>query len=129
MLQLLQRIATTRIGVSPSFDDLAETAKALRYARIALVARTTTDQKVIAFDNSVLGVAAVSAPEVTARLADVLLTGFDGVPHAEREVLFETFRVWADAGVRWRRPQPRWCATRTPFATGCGASRNAPGGH
>jgi sugar diacid utilization regulator len=98
MLRLLKRIATTRVGVSPSSDDFAVAAKALRYARIALGARTTTDQKVITFDNSVLGVGAVSAPEVTARLAEVVLTGFDGLPHAARAVLFETSRVWGDTG-------------------------------
>ena len=79
MLRLLKRIATTRVGVSPSSDDFAVAAKGLRYARIALAARTTTDEKVITFDNSVLGVGAVSAPEVTARLAEVVLTGFDGL--------------------------------------------------
>jgi DNA-binding PucR family transcriptional regulator len=98
VLLLTSRATTTRVGVSPSFDDLAGTAKALRYARIALAARTTADEKVTVFDYSVLGVAAVSAPEMTARLADVILDGFDGLPRAEREVLFETFRVWADTG-------------------------------
>lgn len=39
LLQLLGRVATTQVGVSPPFDCLADTAQALRYARIALNAR------------------------------------------------------------------------------------------
>ena len=46
------------------------------------------------FDNSVLAVAAVSAPEVTKKVAAVILGQFDDLPTEEKDVLFDTFRAW-----------------------------------
>lgn len=96
LLALLRRVATTRVGVSPPFDNLAETAQALRYARIAINARDTSGGIVTVFDDSVLGVAAVSGPEVTSKLADVILSPFDDMSAEDRDVLFTTFRAWVD---------------------------------
>jgi DNA-binding PucR family transcriptional regulator len=96
LLALLGRVATTRVGVSPPFDNLAETAQALRYARIALTARDASGGNVTVFDDSVLGVAAVSAPEVTSKLADIVLGPFADLSADEKDVLFTTFRTWVD---------------------------------
>ena len=96
LLALLGRVATTRVGVSPPFDNLAETAQALRYARIALTARDASGGKVTVFDDTVLGVAAVSAPEVTSKLADIVLGPFDDLSAEDKDVLFTTFRAWID---------------------------------
>jgi sugar diacid utilization regulator len=51
---------------------------------------------VAVFDGSILATAAVSAPEVMMQLTGNALDGFDHLPDAEREMLFETFRVWQD---------------------------------
>jgi hypothetical protein len=64
VLALLSRIATDSVGVSSRFDDLRETAQALRYARVALRGRPEPGQCVALFDGSILATAAVSAPEV-----------------------------------------------------------------
>ena len=96
LLALLGRVATTRVGVSPQFDNLADTAQALRYARIALAARDVSGGKITVFDDSALGVAAVSAPEVTRKLADIILGPFDDLSADDKDVLFTTFRVWVD---------------------------------
>jgi DNA-binding PucR family transcriptional regulator len=48
------------------------------------------------FDDSVLGVAAVSAPEVTSKLADIILGPFDDLSAEDKDVLFTTFRAWVD---------------------------------
>jgi hypothetical protein len=96
LLALLGRVATTQVGVSPPFDNLADTAQALRYARIALTARDASGGKVTVFDDSVLGVAAVSAPEVTSKLADIILGPFDDLSAEDKDVLFTTFRAWVD---------------------------------
>ena len=63
MLGLIERQAVKRVGVSPQFHELTNTAQALRYARVALNARSSKNGGVTVFDNSVLAVAAVSAPE------------------------------------------------------------------
>jgi hypothetical protein len=94
MLDLLNRVAIDRIGVSPPFDDLSDTAQALRYARVAASARDGGGAGVTVFEDSVLAVAAVSAPEVTAKVEHIVLGSFEDLGADEREVLFDTFRRW-----------------------------------
>ena len=96
LLDFLNRVATTRVGVSPRFDNLADTAQALRYARVAVNARGSGTGYVTVFDDSVLAVAAVSAPEVTAKVADIILGRLDDLADDERDLLFDTFRAWLD---------------------------------
>jgi hypothetical protein len=94
VVELLERQATTRVGVSPPFNDLTDTAQALRYARVALNTRSSRTGGVTVFEDSLLAVAAVSAPEVTNKVAAIILGQFDDVSSDEKGVLFETFRVW-----------------------------------
>jgi sugar diacid utilization regulator len=94
MLELIERQAIKRVGVSPQFHELTDTTQALRYARVALNARSSKNGGVTVFDDSVLAVAAVSAPEVTKKVAAVILCQFDELPREEKGVLFDTFRAW-----------------------------------
>src|SRR3954451_4194316 len=94
MLELIERQAIERVGVSPQFHELTNTAQALRYARVALNARSSKNGGVTVFDNSVLAVAAVSAPEVTKKVATVILGQFDDLTSEEKNVLFDTFKAW-----------------------------------
>ncbi len=94
VVELLKRQATTRVGVSPTFNDLGDTAQALRYARVALNTRSGRSGGVAVFEDSLLAVAAVSAPEVTSKVAAIILGQFDDMSSDEKGVLFETFRVW-----------------------------------
>ena len=48
------------------------------------------------FDGTILATAALAAPEVMIKSAGTALAGFDDLPDDEREVLFETLRVWLD---------------------------------
>lgn len=98
LMELLSRVASTRVGVSPLFDDLADTAQALRYARIAREARTVSATHVTVFDDSVLGMAAVSAPEVSGKLERIVLGSFKDLSDDERDLLVETFNAWQDNG-------------------------------
>jgi hypothetical protein len=94
VVQLLERLATTRVGVSPPFNDLTDTAQALRYARVALNTQSSRTGGVAVFEDSLLAVAAVSAPEVTKKVAAIILGQFDDLSSEEKRVLFETFRAW-----------------------------------
>jgi hypothetical protein len=96
LLELLGRVATTPVGVSPEFEDLADTAEALRYARVAVNARGRGPGAVTVFDDSVIAVAAVSAPEVTKKVANLVLGAFDDMTSDEKDVLFDTFRTWVN---------------------------------
>lgn len=95
VLELLGRTAVGRVGVSAPFAELADTAKALRYARVSLNGPGTG---VTQFDDSVLGIAAVSTPEVSADLASTVLHELYSLPPDDREPLIETFRAWVDVG-------------------------------
>jgi PucR C-terminal helix-turn-helix domain/GGDEF-like domain len=95
-LALLSRMATARIGVSARFNDLRDTAEALRYARVMLRGRADAGALVSVFDGSILASAAVSAPEVLVKLVTPTIECFAGLSDQERDVLFETFRVWVD---------------------------------
>jgi hypothetical protein len=96
VLALVSRMASNRVGVSAQFDDLRDTAQALRYARVTLRGRPDAGLRVTLFDGSILGTAAVSAPEVMVKLVAPTIECFAELAPEEREVLFETFRVWLE---------------------------------
>ena len=96
VLALVSRMATTRIGASARFNDLRETAQALRYDRITLRGRPDEGLRVTQFDGSILGTAAVSAPEVMVKLVTPTIERFAELGHTERDILFDTFRVWLE---------------------------------
>ena len=102
ILALLSRSTTDRVGVSASFHDLRDTPQALHVAKIALRGRAHNASPVAVFDGSILATAAVSAPDVMVKSVATVLDGFGDLGEEERELLFETFRVWqdSDASVR-----------------------------
>jgi sugar diacid utilization regulator len=93
---LVSRMTTARVGVSAAFGDLRETPQALHVARMMLRGPTDSTSSVAVFDGSILATAAVSAPEVMVQTVGAALVGFGDLPDADREMLFETFRVWRD---------------------------------
>ena len=96
VLALVSRMASNRVGVSAQFDDLRDTAQALRYARVTLRGRPDEGLRVMLFDGSILGTAAVSAPEVMVKMVAPTIEAFAELTPEERDVLFETFRVWVE---------------------------------
>jgi hypothetical protein len=96
ILGLVSRLATDRVGVSARFDDLRDTPNALHFAMVMLRGRPDDASPVAVFDGSILATAAVSAPDVMVKSIGTALDGFDDLTVAERDMLFETFRVWQD---------------------------------
>ncbi|HEX7425658.1 MAG TPA: helix-turn-helix domain-containing protein [Mycobacterium sp.] len=96
ILGLVSRLAMNRAGVSARFDDLHDAPHALHFAKVMLRGRPDHATPVAVFDGSILAIAAVSAPEVMVKSVGNALGGFDDLPDEEREVLYETFRVWQD---------------------------------
>jgi DNA-binding PucR family transcriptional regulator len=94
VLGLIARTATTRVGVSPRFTDLRDTAQALRYARVMLHERPDCEPLVTVFDGSILATAAISAPEVMVKLVHPVLDRFIDLSEDERNLLFDTFQAW-----------------------------------
>ena len=65
---------------------------------MAIADKAPDKQLVAVFDDSPLAFAAVSAPEVMARIGRRLLGPLDDLPAEERGILVETFQAWLDAG-------------------------------
>src|ERR1700740_1191611 len=59
LVEVLGQAAITRVGISPQFQELAETSDALRFARLAVAGRPSADSLVAVFDDTPLAVAAV----------------------------------------------------------------------
>ena len=96
VIGLLSRMTTARVGVSAPFEDLRDTPRALHVARVMLHGPTDSTSSVAVFDGSILATAAVSAPEAMVQTVSAALVGFGDLPDEDREMLFETFRVWRD---------------------------------
>lgn len=94
----LARLAVNRVGMSSPFDDLRNTPQGVKYARIALSVEPRNGALITTFEATPLSIAAVSAPEVMKQVASAVLAGFADSDDRERDILFTTFRVWADAG-------------------------------
>ena len=102
VVALMSRIEAAQVGVSARFDDLRDTPQALHFAKVMLRGRPDRRSPVAVFDGSILATAAVSAPEMMVKSVGAALDCFGDLPDEEREILFETFRVWQenDASVR-----------------------------
>ena len=98
VVEVLQQAATARVGISPPFHELAETSDALRFARLAVTGKPSPDSPVAVFDDSTLAVAAVSAPDVMAKIRSSVLGRLKELPAEECAVLLDTFQAWLEAG-------------------------------
>jgi hypothetical protein len=98
LVEVLRDAATARVGISPPFHELPETSDALRFARLAVTGKPSAGSLVAVFDDTPLAVAAVSAPEVMAKIKSSLLWRVDELPAEERTVLLDTFQAWLQAG-------------------------------
>jgi hypothetical protein len=96
VLALVSRLADAPVGVSALYDDLRDTPQALHFAKVMLRSRSDRTSPVTLFDGSILAAAAASAPAVMVKSARAVLNGLADLPGEERELLFETFRVWQD---------------------------------
>jgi hypothetical protein len=96
VLALVARVATGRVGVSAPFNDLRAATHALRFARVMLRCRADAGGKITVFDGSILSSAALAAPDLMVDAVGPMLESFAGISEDEREVLFETFRVWIE---------------------------------
>ena len=95
IVALVSRTAVGRVGVSAQFNDLREAPQALHFAKVTLRGRPDAST-VAVFDGTILATAALAAPEVMVKSAGITLARFSDLPDEEREILFDTFRVWQE---------------------------------
>jgi PucR C-terminal helix-turn-helix domain/GAF domain/GGDEF-like domain len=109
VLALVSRTAVDRVGVSARFNDLRETPRALHFAKMTLRGRPDPTSPVAVFDGSILATAVLAAPEVMVKSASAALDHFADLPDGEREILFETFRVWQETDASVGATAERLC--------------------
>jgi hypothetical protein len=95
VVALVSRTAVGRVGVSAQFNDLRDAPQALHFAKVTLRGRPDAST-VAVFDGTILATAALAAPEVMVKSAGITLARFGDLPDEEREILFDTFRVWQE---------------------------------
>ncbi|MER6504133.1 PucR family transcriptional regulator, partial [Streptomyces sp. NPDC001455] len=109
LLDLLRHRTTATAGVSPEFDRLSQSGRALRLAEQALRTLPAGSGEVAAFDDRLPEVLLVGRPEIAERIVTAYLGSvLDSA--AERDTLLDTLRVWLDNGCgggRAGRPRER----------------------
>lgn len=96
ILGLLKENATGRVGVSPVFSGLGNTARALHLARVALSSLMPGTSGIVQFTESPLAGLVASDPEASAQLANQVLRPVLELSPEERNVLLMTLRAWFD---------------------------------
>ena len=109
VVALVSRTAVDRVGVSAQFNDLRETPQALHFAKVTLLGQPDSDSSVAVFDGTILATAALAAPDVMVKSAGITLACFSDLPDEEREILFETFRVWQETDTSVGAAAERLC--------------------
>jgi PucR C-terminal helix-turn-helix domain/GAF domain/GGDEF-like domain len=109
VIALLSRTALDRVGVSARFNDLRETPQALHFAKVTLRGRLDHACRVEVFDGTILATAALAAPDVMIKSTGTALNSFGDLPDEEREILFETFRVWEETDASVGAAAERLC--------------------
>ncbi|MFF9398840.1 PucR family transcriptional regulator [Streptomyces sp. NPDC014744] len=97
LLDLLRRRTTATAGVSPEFDRLSRSGRALRLAEQALRTLPAGSGEAAAFDDRLPEVLLVGRPEIAERLGTAYLGSVLDTA-AERDTLLDTLRVWLDNG-------------------------------
>ncbi|MEV0293514.1 helix-turn-helix domain-containing protein [Nocardia sp. NPDC050710] len=84
----------TRVGISPPYDALPETPRALHFARLALAGLQGRPRGVARFDDHPLAMLIAAAPVEAERMVQVSLGPLLALPYDERVRLLETLRTW-----------------------------------
>ena len=88
----------SRIGFSPYFGDLGDTAEFAALADVARAALDPVETGVTRFDDRPLSAVVVANPEIAARAAHAVIGPLMQLDRAERSAILETLRAWRDAG-------------------------------
>jgi DNA-binding PucR family transcriptional regulator len=98
LLELLGRGVRARAGVSPIYQSLGETPRALHYARLVLGSLPAGRPAVAQFEETPLRVLAAAAPDAAGELARTVLGPILDLPAQDRSSLLGTLQAWFDAG-------------------------------
>jgi PucR C-terminal helix-turn-helix domain/GGDEF-like domain len=94
LVAVLGDVATGRVGLSPQYPALEQTASAVRLARLSLAA--SRPGAVTQFDAAPLSVAAASATEVMPRVVGTVFGSVLQLRPDDRDTLLDTLEAWRD---------------------------------
>ena len=95
-LDILDRHASGRIGVSPVFFELAQAGWARRLAQLALEANQHNGIR--QFPDRPLDMLVAAAPDTAIGVARTVLNDLVDLPTEDRDQLLDTLQAWLDAG-------------------------------
>ncbi|HEY3470430.1 MAG TPA: helix-turn-helix domain-containing protein [Amycolatopsis sp.] len=96
IVELVREHPVGRVGMSPVFTGLGNTARALHLARVALSSLTPGTPGLVQFTESPLAGLVASSPEASVQLAHHVLQPILDLPGDDRNVLLLTLRAWFD---------------------------------
>jgi hypothetical protein len=114
LMTVLSNAAISRIGVSPTYTNIADTPRSLHYARIAMASSPADGKEVTLFDDAPLSIVVASAPDTTTRVARTVLGPLLDLPRDERGLLLDTLATWfASQGSATNTAQKLYCHPNT----------------
>jgi hypothetical protein len=96
IVDLVRADPVGRVGMSPVFAGLGNTARALHLARVALSSMAPETPGLVQFTESPLAGLVASSPEASVQLAHHVLQPVLDLPGDDRNVLLLTLRAWFD---------------------------------
>jgi hypothetical protein len=96
IVELVRAHPVGRVGMSPVFTGLGNTARALHLARVALSSMAPGTPGLVQFTESPLAGLVASSPEASVQLAHHVLQPVLDLPGDDRNVLLLTLRAWFD---------------------------------
>jgi DNA-binding PucR family transcriptional regulator len=111
---VLDEMATTRVGISPTFRLLRDTPRALHLARVALSSVEAGRGTVAQFSTAPLAALVASDVQEARRIAEEVLGAVLKLPAQERTMLLDTLQAWFDqAGSAERAADQLHCHPNT----------------
>ncbi|MGW8378241.1 helix-turn-helix domain-containing protein [Streptomyces sp. ODS28] len=97
IVDAVREVATGRVGVSPVYERLDQTVRALRYAHVALESLSPGSKEVRQLDDTPLTELVMNNLETTQRAVHRILGGVLSLPEDDRTTLLATARAWLEA--------------------------------
>ena len=98
VVEVLAKLATARVGLSPTYSTLDQTPRAARLARIAMQNLPAGVPDVAQFDDTPLGTLVAADPGVSRDVVNQVLGRVLALDPEDRTTLLGTTEAWLDAG-------------------------------
>ncbi len=98
LVEILDAQALLRIGISPPFQGLEHTPRALHLAHVARSSIADGQTRVVCFDDAPLSVLIAAGPDEAMNLARQVLAPILALPATERDLLIDTADAWIAGG-------------------------------